>query len=244
MMIVPLLDGYMERKRLLSLVSSAAFACLGLPRLASANDSSVLNPDILEMTVPFQSQDIEITKFLGKATIVSNMKLDDPVSLQQIPNLASLSRKYGKDGLKVLLFPTDQGWFEPDENDIIRIKAYQSFGFGQYPREVVFDKVDVVGYRTHPFWQYLCRSLKNENDVARVTLNYEKFLLDSTGTPVRRYPRKWDPADLEDDVKTILLGEPLKPSPYLTKAWRDADREAEKSEYAFRFNYNYYLSDD
>lgn len=49
--------------------------------------------------------------------------------------------------------------------------------------------------------RYLCRGLKNPNGIARITLNYEKFLLDKDGVVVRRYPRKLEAADFEADVK-------------------------------------------
>ena len=51
------------------------------------------------------------------------------------------------------------------------------------------------------FHRYLCRGLKNPNGIARITLNYEKFLLDGDGKVVRRYPRKLEAADFEADVK-------------------------------------------
>lgn len=52
--------------------------------------------------------------------------------------------------------------------------------------------------------RYLCRGLKNPNGIARITLNYEKFLLDKDGTVVRRYPRKLEAADFEQDVKVCV----------------------------------------
>lgn len=46
-----------------------------------------------------------------------------------------------------------QGTFEADEDRVVRIKLYQFYGFGQYPRAVVFDKVDIVGSTIHPFYR-------------------------------------------------------------------------------------------
>lgn len=61
------------------------------------------------------------------------------------------------------------------------------------------------------------------------------------GTPVRRYPRKFSAYDMIPDIEAILANDPLPPeSPKFQKAWREAKREVEKSEYAFRFNYNFY----
>jgi len=50
---------------------------------------------------------------------------------------------------------------------------------------------------------------------------------------------------MEEDLKAVLEGKGLpEESPAFQKAWREAKREVEKSEYAFRFNYNYYDSPD
>ncbi len=45
----------------------------------------------------------------------------------------------------------------------------------------------------------------------RIVLNYEKFLLDGAGRPLRRYPRKFAGALIDKDVRALLAGEPLPP---------------------------------
>ena len=46
---------------------------------------------------------------------------------------------------------------------------------------------------------------------------------------------------MERDVEALLAGQPLPPeSDEFLTAWVDADREAIKSEYAFRMGYNLY----
>ena len=50
---------------------------------------------------------------------------------------------------------------------------------------------------------------------------------------------------MENDILALLNGQPLPPeSPAFAKAWREAKREAVKSEYSFRYNYNYYTAPD
>lgn len=39
--------------------------------------------------------------------------------------------------------------------------------------------------------QYLTKALPNPNGRAVISLNFEKFLLDASGRPLRRYPRKY-----------------------------------------------------
>lgn len=58
---------------------------------------------------------------------------------------------------------------------------------------------------------------------------------------MRRYPRKFSAYDMIPDIDAVIAGDPLpEESPKFQKAWREAKREAIKSEYAFRYNYNYY----
>eukprot|EP00752_Nemacystus_decipiens_P009946 g8869.t1 len=196
----------------------------------------------LGFEVPYTGKSMPLSKFLGsRATLVVNPKIDDPESLHQMPGITKLASEYSKDGLNVLLFPTDQGTFEADEDRVVRIKLYQFYGFGQFPKAVVFDKIDIVGNTIHPFYRYLCRGLKNPNGIARITLNYEKFLLDKDGKVMRRYPRKLEASDFEADVKAVLAGDPLPAENRDYKlSWLKADQEATKSEYAFKLGLNYY----
>ena len=174
-----------------------------------------------------------------------NIKSDDPQALKQLPALAYLSSKYFAQGLRVLAFPSDQGYFEPDIADMIRAKYFQQYSFGQFPAAVVFDKVDVIGKTAHPLWRYLNDELPNPNGVARVTLNFEKFLLDEDFRPVRRYPRLYDGYEMERDVAALLAGDQLPAATtQLVAAWDAAEREAIKSEYAYRANYNVYDQDE
>lgn len=71
------------------------------------------------------------------------------------------------------------------------------------------------------------------------------FLLLLQGNPVRRYPRKYSAYDMEADIIALINDQPLpEESAQYQKAWREAKREAIKSEYAFRYNYNYYTAPD
>jgi len=245
------ISGQISRKQaLLTTGSIFAAGCGSVSRAeeegASLADEAVPAPvksskTAKDFSVPYAGKDVEVSKFLGKATLVVNIKIDDPGSLQQMPALVQMTQQYGKKGLRILAFPSDQGYFEPDESEIIRIKNYQVYGFGQYPIAVLFDKIDIVGNTIHPFYQYLCSSLQNPYGLKRITLNYEKFLLDADGRPVRRYPRKTLATEIYKDIEALLADKPL---PAETKeyqnSWVLAKREAVQSQYAFKKGLNYY----
>eukprot|EP01039_Chlorochromonas_danica_P005532 gene5532-6091_t len=215
-----------------------------IPLLHSSSSSSQV--DIDKIKLPFEHVNIPLREVLGeRATIVFNMKIDDPQTNGQFLDFQSLYGKYKDQGLNILAFPTEQGWFEPDDDETVRLKAKEYFGFGDFPHAVVFDKVDLLGPSEQPAFVAWTKALPTPNGYSRITLNYEKFLLDAHGQPLRRYPRKFTPTDMEADIQAILKGEALPaPSEKFVKEWRQAKREVIKSEYAFRFNYNYYDSPD
>ena len=106
---------------------------------------------------------------------------------------------------------------------------------------MVFDKSDLLGSNSLPFYSWLTRSLANPWGVNRLVFNYEKFLLDADGVPLRRYPRKYPVGFMEEDLKAVLEGQPLPPpNRAYFQCWEDAKREATKSEYAFKPGLNYY----
>jgi glutathione peroxidase len=160
-----------------------------------------------DFKIPYNHENLRFKDFLGKkATIVFNMKIDDPQTVTQFPNLLEIYQKYAKEGLNVHAFPSEQGWFEPDDDETVRAKAKEYFFFGNYPSSVVFDKVDYLGPSAHPLYAALTKTLNTPNGYGRITLNYEKFLLDAEGNPVRRYPRKYTAYDMEADIVAVMKG--------------------------------------
>ena len=188
--------------------------------------------------MPFRGVPEDAKPFLGKVSIVVNVKYGDPITQSQMPGLNQLVSRYAQYGLHVLAFPTDQGWFEVEDggtSDALRLLFKKVYDFGTFPTATVFDKVDLLGANAHPLYAWMTRSLPNPWGLSRIALNYEKFLLDADGVPVRRYPRQWPPLAMEADVRALLEGKELPSvSAQLAEAWEDAKREANKSEYAFR----------
>jgi hypothetical protein len=109
------------------------------------------------------------------------------------------------------------------------------------PLAQVFDKYDLLGAKALPLYTWMTNQMPNQWGVRRIVFDYERFLVDETGQPLRRYPRKYPVEMMEADVQAVLEGKPL-PPPTLAflQAWEDAKREATKSEYAFKPGLNYY----
>ena len=199
-------------------------------------------PTAFDFDVLFRGEPRDIKPFLGKkASVFVNVKFDDPISIDQMPALQGLVDKYSGDGLNVLAFPTEQGWFEADDGDTLRLKFKQTFDFGKYPTAVVFDKADLLGTKALPLYSWITKAIPNPWGLDRIVFNYEKILVSADGRPLRRYPRKYAATFMEADVQAALRGEPLPPpSQRYIDAWEAAKREAIKSEYAFKYGLNYY----
>lgn len=78
--------------------------------------------------------------------------------------------------------------------------------------------------------------------LGRVQGNFEKFLLDGrTGLPLRRYPRKYAPSDLAEDIEAVIAGRPLPPPrANWMEEWRSASTEAKTDTYRFEKGLNYF----
>jgi len=224
------------RRSILNAPAAAAAAAAALA-VGPGSASAAVN-SLFDLEVPFKGKGVPLSNFRGKAHLVVNIKMDDPSAGQNLDALRYLTETYGPAGLKIWAFPTDQGYYEPNVAELLRTQAYQQFKFGSYPNAVIFDKIDVLANTAHPLYRYLS-AFKNPNGVGRLTLNFEKFLLDGDGKPIRRYPRKFTAYDLENDVADFLEEGKLGAETAKYKdAWVKADDEAKKSEYAFRAQYN------
>ena len=178
-----------------------------------------------------------------KVILVSNMKEDDPIARKDIPEFISLAAKYGRSGeFAVILTPTDQGYYEPDTSQLIRLKLASEYGYGINPATILTDKTDILGKRALPFWRWMQSNCRTPAGLGRVEGNFEKFLIDGrTGLPLRRYPRKYKPSNIKNDIEAIIAGRPLPPAgANFLEEWRTAAVEAEANTYRFEKGLNYY----
>lgn len=178
-----------------------------------------------------------------KVILVSNMKEDDPIARKDIPEFISLAAKYGRNGeFAVILTPTDQGYYEPDTSQLIRLKLASEYGYAINPATILTDKTDILGKKALPFWRWMQSNCRTPAGLGRVEGNFEKFLIDGrTGIPLRRYPRKYKPSNIKNDIEAILAGRPLPPAgANFMEEWRTAAVEAEANTYRFQKGLNYY----
>ena len=61
----------------------------------------------------------------------------------------------------VICTPSDQGYYEPDTSELIRLKLASKYGYGLSPATLLTDKVNLLGSGAHPFWRWIegtCRT--------------------------------------------------------------------------------------
>mmetsp|Transcript_27533 Transcript_27533/g.43322 ORF Transcript_27533/g.43322 Transcript_27533/m.43322 type:complete len:365 (+) Transcript_27533:147-1241(+) len=179
-----------------------------------------------------------------KAILVVNIKQDDPIARKNIPELIALANRFGKNGdFAVIVSPTDQGYYEPDTSALIRLKMESEYGYGSSsPGTYLTDKVNLLGSGAVPFWRWIEGSCRTPAGLGKIQANFEKFLVDGrTGKPIRRYPRKYQPYDIADDIAAVVAGRPLPPAgSNFKEEWRNAAKEAEVDTYRFQKGLNYF----
>ena len=118
----------------------------------------------------------------------------------QYEGLEALYQKYKDKGLVILGFPCNQFMGqEPGTAEEIENFCNTKYNI-TFP---LFDKIEVNGDETNPLYRYLKEALPldGKNDIR---WNFEKFLIDKNGKPVKRFAPRTKPADLEIEIEELL----------------------------------------
>lgn len=119
----------------------------------------------------------------------------------QYEGLQRLYDTYRAQGFFVLGFPCNQfGAQEPGTEE--EIAAFCSTHYNvTFP---MFAKIDVNGQHTHPLYGALKQAAPGLLGSQAIKWNFTKFLIDRSGTQVKRYAPTHSPADLEQDIQALL----------------------------------------
>lgn len=119
----------------------------------------------------------------------------------QYETLQKLHEMYGGDDFVILGFPSnDFGFQEPGSES--EIKSFCSKNYG-----VTFQmmaKVKTNRNKGHEVYQWLCNKERNGVDDAKVSWNFNKFLIDENGQWVAHYESRMDPMSAE--ITTFAAG--------------------------------------
>ena len=119
----------------------------------------------------------------------------------QYAGLEALYRRFAPRGFEVLGFPCDQFGHQEPGNEA-EIQSFCSTRYGvSFP---MFAKVEVNGAAAPPLYKWLKQSKRGLLGTEAIKWNFTKFLVDRTGSVVRRYAPSTTPEKLEQDIEALL----------------------------------------
>jgi len=166
---------------------------------------------------------IDFASLEGKVVLIENVASLWGTTTRDYTQLNDLVAKFG-DQLAVLAFPCNQfGHQENTNNDeILSSLKHVRPGNGFVPSFPVFEKTQVNGSETDPIFTYLKKRLPFPSDApdalianpglvlwspicrSDISWNFEKFLLDKSGKPFKRYSRNFETKNIADDIAELL----------------------------------------
>ena len=127
-------------------------------------------------------KEIKMDLYKGKTVLVVNTASKCGLT-PQYEGLEKLYEKYKDKGFEILGFPCNQfGNQEPGDEKSISEGCLINYGVTFQ----MFSKIDVNGEDAHPIFKYLKSKLKGFPG-SKIKWNFTKFLIDSTGKPIKRF---------------------------------------------------------
>ena len=142
-----------------------------------------------------QGREISMSDYKGKVVLIVNTASKCGFT-PQYAGLEELNKKYKERGLVVLGFPCNQ-FLKQEPGTAEEIEQFCRINYGVTFQ--MFDKISVNGPNTHPVYQFLKKALPG-----KITWNFNKFLLDRNGVPVKRFPSQTTPQELEKEIEELL----------------------------------------
>eukprot|EP01116_Phalansterium_solitarium_P011416 TRINITY_DN27089_c0_g1_i1.p1 TRINITY_DN27089_c0_g1~~TRINITY_DN27089_c0_g1_i1.p1 ORF type:complete len:185 (-),score=25.07 TRINITY_DN27089_c0_g1_i1:154-708(-) len=159
-----------------------------------------------------KKQETPLSTFAGKVALVVNTASRCGYTDSNLKELEPLYQKYKDQGFVILSFPCNQFLYqESGTNEQIAKLVCERYK-STYP---LFDKINVNGEDAHPLYKFLKASLPgtesfftNPLQVLRgrdeVGWNFEKFLVDRNGVPIKRFRTSVRPSQIEPEIEELL----------------------------------------
>lgn len=146
-------------------------------------------------------EDFDMNSLKGKRVLIVNTASKCGYT-PQYESLQELYEKYGGDKFVIIGFPCNQfGGQEPGTNEDIKTFCQKNYGVS-FP---MMDKVDVKGDDVHPLYDWLTEEDLNGVDGARVSWNFNKFLIDENGNWVEHFGSSKSP--MSDEIVAFASGQ-------------------------------------
>lgn len=143
---------------------------------------------------------VSMETYKGKTLLIVNTATKCGLT-PQFNGLEELHKTYVDQGLVVLGFPCNQFLGqEPLSNEKMEETCLINHGVTFQ----LMEKIDVNGRNTNPLYKYLKSKLKSGLFSSRIKWNFEKFLVDNTGKPIKRFSPKTKPKSMEGEIIKAL----------------------------------------
>ena len=119
----------------------------------------------------------------------------------QLRGLETLYQQFNNLGLEILGFPCNQ-FGKQDPGPIKEIAQFCEFNYGVTFH--VYNKIEVNGGNTDPLFKYLKNSAPGIFGTTAIKWNFTKFLINRTGSEIKRYAPISKPGKLEDCITAML----------------------------------------
>ena len=125
-------------------------------------------------------RDFDFSTLKGKKVLIVNTATECSLA-PQFKTLQELYEEYGGDDFEIIGFPcNDFGKQEPGENEEIYNVCKEKYGVTFQ----LMEKISIKGDNPHPIYKWLTSSEENGTLDAKVTWNFQKFLIDENGKVV------------------------------------------------------------
>ena len=119
--------------------------------------------------------------------------------------MSRLYDRHGPRGLEILAFPCNQfANEEPGTHQEITDFVCSRYDPNMLSKLQFFEKADVNGPHEREVYRFLKHTLPARDGSTDISWNFEKFLIDRTGKPIRRYPPNTSPMNIESDIVELL----------------------------------------
>ena len=179
--------------------SIALMACVSEPVAPVASVQEVKEEVMTQQSFyDLRAQTIDGEEFLfselkGKRVLIVNVASKCGYT-PQYEELQKLHEQYGGEDFIILGFPAnDFGFQEPGSE--AQIKSFCSKNYGVSFQ--MMGKVKTNRNRGHEVYQWLCNKAQNGVEDAKVSWNFNKFLIDENGNWVAHYESRMDPMSTE-----------------------------------------------
>lgn len=144
-------------------------------------------------------QEVKMSDFQGKYILIVNTASKCGFT-PQYEGLEKLYTKYKDKGFVILGFPCNQfGNQEPGDEKSIVEGCLLNYGVS-FP---MFSKIEVNGENTHPIYKFLKSKLRHLFG-SRIRWNFEKFLIDNNGSPIKRFAPWIKPEKIDNYLSKLI----------------------------------------